>query len=238
MNYNPVTNSKLSTDKSDLDDFHLSGNSPISPKQSNPNSKSSPSIKSKNQNTKNKENSNNSKAKQLKPKTKPIALKTKSNIKTKSNPFQPQQRPKTPEGLSKKQAKKWRKHWDYEEKNVSKLRAQQQQHHSSSSSSKKSSLKSSPSTKASQTNKSKQKKNTRHVLPQYDNPHTKKKTKKQALVQRIPIDKDKQHEMFAHLPQNEKYLFYISPKVTSSIHPVILRAGLYYNDGTSKNNDV
>ena len=39
--------------------------------------------------------------------------------------------------------------------------------------------------------------------------------------------------MFAHLPQNEKYLFYISPKVTSSIHPVILRAGLYYNDGTS-----
>ena len=220
----------MSTDKNELDDFHLTGNSPITNKQSSTNNsnKSNNQQNKPNQNTKNKENSKSSKSK-----SKPSPLNISTNNNNTPSPLLPRQRPKTPDGLSKNQAKKWRKNWDYEEKK--RIQALKAQSKSSSNSSKKSSgkqsSKSSPSTKPQQ-NKSKQKRHT-NVLPQYDNPHTKKKTKKAALVQRIPIDKNKQHSMFAHLPQNEKYLFYISPKVTSSIHPVILRAGLYYNDGTS-----
>ena len=158
-------------------------------------------------------------------------------------------RPTTPTGLSKKEAKRWRKKWDYEERQRIKAlrlklqsqskstggsptKSQSQSAHLKANKSKINRTASSKSNKSTASNAQNKPKKSR-VLPQYDNPHTKKKTKKQALVQRIPIDSSKQIPLFAHLPQNEKYLFYISPKVTTMIHPVILRAGLYFNDGTS-----
>eukprot|EP01084_Bolivina_argentea_P110310 197008_1 len=175
----------MSTEKQ-LDNFHLSGNSP---QQSN-------LCKSKNK-------------KKMKNET--VNL-DNNNIECEYESIEKRERPETPKHLSKNQAKKWRKNWIFEEKKRLKNLKQEEK----------------CKTKIGGNNKQ----NVNIILPQYDNPHTKKKINKAALVQRIPINKDKEISIFKHLAQTEKYLIYISPKISTLIHPVILRAGLYYNDGS------
>ena len=200
----------------ELEDFRLSGNSPQLPSNSF--------------------NPSNSRSR--------ARINDSSDAINDSESLEKRERPSTPTGLTKKEAKRWRKNWDYEERQrIKALRLKMQSKPSGNSPTLKVSTKSSrsglsrtgsmKSTKSNAVTSQQNKSNRSRVLPQYDKPHTKKKSKKQALVQRIPIDREKQIPLFAHLPQTEKYLFYISPKVTTMIHPVILRAGLYLNEGTS-----
>ena len=76
----------------------------------------------------------------------------------------------------------------------------------------------------------KSKKARQKTLPQYDDPATRNRLRKQAIAHRISVANEKQSKLFAHLPQLEKEL-HISMKMSQNIHPSIIGLGIYYANG-------
>lgn len=73
-------------------------------------------------------------------------------------------------------------------------------------------------------------KHRKKILPQYDDPATRHRLRKQQIAHRVSVPNDKQIKMFAHLPQFEQEL-HISMKLSQNIHPSVIGLGIYYANG-------